>query len=120
MGSNDGMNCHNGKLPTPAPTPFPTPHPTPAPTPAPTKDEPQPFYCDDKDQNVLFQNVYDKRVGLEIKYLEYETGNYIPDFTITTLKNACDISPVSYYAYCLGDVGGATYIARFGQDQETR
>jgi len=63
---------------------------------------------------------YEKNVGLNLYFLNYSTAGYDLLFTAQPLKNACDISPLTNYGYCLGDFDGETYIARFGPDAKVR
>merc|ERR1719356_1528370 len=117
---NDGMSCHDRAPPaywflTPTPTAEPTAAPTPTPTRAPTVGNPLPLDCPNFDGDYPWQNVYSKGAdGLSMKILDFYTGTYSEQFFQSPLKNACDISPKDY-AYCMADLNGVAYLARFGR-----
>merc|ERR1712187_849140 len=89
------------------------------------KDEPTPMICKGTDGDVAIQNIYQvsgKGEGggqkvddaeLVIKSLDPRTGIYTDLFSVTGLKNGCDISPVSSWAYCIA----RNKLARFGRDK---
>jgi hypothetical protein len=70
--------------------------------------------CLGADGEYLWQNVYNKKTGLSMKYLNVTTGEYIGRFINSELVNGCDISPFTDLAYCQGRKDGASYLARFG------
>merc|ERR1712004_956495 len=74
-------------------------------------DQPTPMLCKSTDGDAPIQNIYQVPDGvggqkvedavLAIKTLDVETGIYTDLFSVVGLKNGCDISPVSSWAYCI-------------------
>merc|ERR1712187_387317 len=83
------------------------------------EDQPERMLCKGEDGESPIQNIYSKSGTLSVKKLNVTSGVYNELYNIPgkLVSNGCDISPVSFWAYCINPDG---VLARFGRGGKVR
>merc|ERR1712187_64384 len=74
--------------------------------------QPTPMMCKGTDGDAPIQNIFEDDL-LKNMQLNVNNGKYSELFSVSGVKNGCDISPVSAWAYCMSTT---KKLARYGRD----